>query len=178
MFGSMNDMTGSCECGCGQPTRIAIKTDRRAGTIKGKPYRFVVGHNRRKSAARYIITDAGCWEWQGAKGANGYGHVRIGGRLLPAHRHYFEMVRGPIPDGRELDHRCRNRSCVNPAHLEIVTRAQNTQRGAAARLTRNDVIAIRRVHGAMTTAALAKWFGVSPGAINGVIHRRTWANVD
>lgn len=170
-------MPNSCECGCGQPTSIAIKTDRHAGTIKGHPRRFLVGHNRRKSAVRYIVTDAGCWEWQGTKATNGYGHVRVAGRLTTAHRHYFEQAFGQVPEGMDLDHLCRNRGCVNPGHLEVVPRAVNAQRGAQARLTREDVIAIRRMHGAMTTAQLADWFGVSAGAINGVIHRRTWTNI-
>jgi hypothetical protein len=170
-------MTGYCACGCGKPTSIATKTDRHAGTVKGQPRRFVVGHNRRKSTVRYVVTETGCWEWQGAKAPNGYGHIRIAGHVVAAHRHYFEEANGPVPGGMDLDHLCRNRGCVNPDHLEVVLRAENSQRGAATRLTREDVIAIRRMHGAMTAEALAEWFGVSRGAINGVIHRRTWTNV-
>ncbi|MEV4271931.1 HNH endonuclease signature motif containing protein [Micromonospora aurantiaca (nom. illeg.)] len=52
-----------------------------------------------------------------------------GGVIRPAHRIAYEMKRGPVPDGLELDHLCRNRRCVRPAHLEPVTRRTNLLRG-------------------------------------------------
>ena len=71
----------------------------------------------------------GCWEWLGAK-ARGYGHFNAGDkRYTSAHRWAFETLRGTIPDGLQLDHLCRNRSCVNPDHLEPVTQEENIRRG-------------------------------------------------
>lgn len=75
-----------------------------------------------------------CWLWRGALGTNGYGIVSTGTRSLRAHRAVWMAHYGkPIPDGMTLDHRCRNRLCVNPRHLEPVSFAENLRRGAIAR---------------------------------------------
>ena len=70
----------------------------------------------------------GCWVWTGAM-RSGYGNIRWDGKVAAAHRVAYELERGPIPDGLVIDHLCRNTSCVNPAHLEVVTRRENTIRG-------------------------------------------------
>lgn len=82
---------------------------------------------------KVIVTDNpnGCWMWQGARTV-GYGMMWGGadvGRSLLAHRVSYEMHIGPIPDGMQLDHLCRNPGCVNPNHLEPVTGAENVRRG-------------------------------------------------
>lgn len=68
-----------------------------------------------------------CWEWQGAK-ATGYGHFRFEGRMVMAHRWAYEAMVGPIPEGLEIDHLCRNRPCVRPDHLEAVKSRENVLR--------------------------------------------------
>jgi hypothetical protein len=73
-----------------------------------------------------------CWEWTSLERVNGYGKFTFGGRRgkqVRAHRFSYELTVGPIPKGLVLDHLCRNTLCVNPAHLEIVTRAENIHRG-------------------------------------------------
>lgn len=69
-----------------------------------------------------------CWLWTGALQANGYAAFRVGGKTVRGHRYIFETLRGDIPDGLELDHLCRRRSCCNPAHMEPVTRSENLKR--------------------------------------------------
>lgn len=73
--------------------------------------------------------NTGCWLWTGAIVRRGYGVVRRGGRTLKAHRYIYQLLRGPIPSGLEIDHLCRVTSCVNPDHLEPVTKAENLRRG-------------------------------------------------
>lgn len=70
-----------------------------------------------------------CWIWPGRPNADGYGTIKVDGAYVRAHRWVWQRLRGPIPEGLDLDHVCRVRNCVNPDHLEPVTRRENTRRG-------------------------------------------------
>lgn len=70
----------------------------------------------------------GCWIWTSTLDRYGYGKFFSGGATLKAHRVAYQFLLGPIPGGLDIDHRCRVRNCVNPDHLEPVTRRENALR--------------------------------------------------
>ena len=78
--------------------------------------------------AKVRITNE-CWLWLAARFPEGYGLLAIKSRPYYAHRFAYELLVGPVPEGLHLDHLCRVRHCVNPQHLEPVTRRENILRG-------------------------------------------------
>jgi len=89
--------------------------------------------------AKVELSPDGCLLWTGANNGHGYGNVgykddRGARRTRQPHRLVYEAFVGPVPDGFELDHLCRVRRCVNPAHVEIVTHQENGLRGLRGRL--------------------------------------------
>ena len=71
-----------------------------------------------------------CWLWTGSVNSRGYGGIIIDGKYFRAHRIMYEMFKGKIPKGLEVDHLCEVRTCVNPEHLEAVTHSENMKRSS------------------------------------------------
>lgn len=112
---------GRCKsCGCRKPDRNYVRVP--------LPYRFW----------QKVEKTAGCWIWKAARDRDGYGFFTpIHGKHLRAHRVAYELLKGPIPEGLQIDHLCRNTSCVNPNHLEPVTHLENNRRGVTSFSARN-----------------------------------------
>lgn len=87
---------------------------------------------------RFVRKGAGCWEWQGATNANGYGRFRIAtDRMEWAHRAAYELTYGALLPGYCILHRCDNRRCVRPSHVFVGTKTHNAaDRDAKGRTSR------------------------------------------
>ncbi len=160
-------VTKLCECGCGTPVAN----------------RFAFNHHRRKSGPNdYLVQDCGyetpCWVWQRCLTPHGYRWLNRGG-TQHAHRWYYEKLVGPIPENAHLDHLCRNPKCVNPAHLEPVTCAENLRRGNSTILTIVQVRAIKEEIAKQTRymKEIAKDYGVCDQTIYDIARGRCWKDV-
>jgi len=129
-----------------------------------------------KDGPQYIIDPATeCWIWQLYKDKKGYGILKRKGKNHKAHRFFYERKKGKIPDDLQIDHICRNTSCINPDHLEIVNNAENCRRGSNAKLKESDVAKIRKwLSDGIKQVAIANEFNVSPCCINDILKERTW----
>lgn len=98
---------------------------------------LIIKNNRGKTPYQRFIekvdhTENGCWQWTGTITRKGYGLFHDE-KMVAAHRWAYLHFVGSIPDGLQVDHLCRNRSCVNVEHMDIVTNRENVIRGNTAR---------------------------------------------
>lgn len=132
-----------------------------------------------KSAVLYIVAEStGCWLWQRHLAENGYGRKGVPGewpKTIPAHRFYYEEEHGPVPDGHELHHECRNRACVNPAHLRPITHLDHMRQDKSP-LTWADVRAIRASD--EPSKVLAERYDMTHGGIRTVRLNVSWHDPD
>lgn len=124
-----------------RPCNAAAARRYRARHYVAKPPRVWVIRPALERFVEKVDATGDCWEWTGTRSL-GYGRFMVSNdrHMTWAHRAAWELLVGPIPDGLQLDHLCRNRGCVNPDHLEPVTSRLNTLRspigaGAKARVT-------------------------------------------
>lgn len=171
---------GKCGCGCGEDAPICVGTDNRTGVRRGDPYPYIQAHRFRSSPLTYIEQDHGyttpCWIWQRSLDHRGY--ARVDGRrgnsgLL--HRIMYESRKGVIPHAMQLDHLCRQRSCVNPDHLEPVTGTINVRRGNATKLTESIVRDIRVSNESIKV--LAERYNITAGYVRDIQICRSWKDI-
>lgn len=147
----------------------------------------------RRFWAQVSKVGSGCWEWTGARSSTGYGNF-YDRRLWLTHRYSWVMANGEIPRGLCVLHACDNRSCVNPAHLFLGTKRENSRdmatkgrhrvpslKGAAhgeAKLTDAAVLDIRRrVAAGELQKHLAAEYGVSISLVSLVVRRKAWPHL-
>ncbi len=127
----------------------------------------------------FVQKSDGCWTWSGDRIVDGYGRIRVHGRLVLAHRMSWELHFRPIPDGLDVLHHCDNPPCVRPDHLFLGTPADNSADMVAKgrhygshKLTAEDVQTIRRSRD--TAANLATRFSVTRSTVYYIRARKTW----
>lgn len=137
-----------------------------------------------------------CWVWQACSRGNGYGCIKINGKVVDAHRFSYEFFIAPIPLGKLVCHSCDNRLCVNPNHLFLGTHADNTadaiskhrhvlpvnrargQSHGFAKLKDKDIPNIFRMFDeGIAQTDIAKTYGVDKSTVCRILKRKAWMTI-
>jgi hypothetical protein len=145
--------------------------------VKGQPLSYINGHNPTKLAPLYIIEpETGCWVWQ--RGGDRYGvhwHPEEKRNVL-AHRFIYERERGPIPDGYQLHHLCRNKRCVNPDHLELLV-SRDHVRKERGRVSAEQILRIRGMAAdGVRQTDIAEQMGIGQMTVSDIVTGISWTD--
>lgn len=118
----------------------------------------------------------GCWNWQGPLNKGGYAISPVTkGLSKVVHRSIFILLIGDVPMDKQLDHLCRNRKCVNPYHLEIVSQKENVRRGLSAKLSYTIVKNIHSLYKkGLKQIDIANMFNINQSQISRVLNNKRW----
>ena len=166
-----------CLCGCGATTAVIKYDNRVQGLVAGEYRRYLKGHHLRKMkgvpACGFIVDEmTGCWNWKLKLDKKGYGRTKRNGRYVQAHVWMYELARGVISEVLEIDHLCRNTTCVNPDHLEAVTPTENRRRSSATKLRYAEAVEIK--HSSDSPNVVAKRFGITPSNVSQIRRGFSW----
>ena len=138
--------------------------------------------------AKIVVDERNCWVWTAVKDRKGYGKIKDRGKMRQAHRVSYELHKGAIPDGAFVCHQCDNRACINHEHLFLGSHTDNMEdmkskgrqqkgvRNCRAKLTEDDIVAIRAARGA-PQPELAKAYGVSQSHISDIQTGKKWSHI-
>lgn len=139
------------------------------------------------------VSDSGCWVWQKGKTSRGYGEIWIDGKVKLTHRVAWELCVAPLSEGQKVLHDCDNPPCINPAHLQAGTQADNMadmvakgrqgkgpvflgENNPSAKLTKFQVERIRLLFstGEVSKTDIGRVFGISDTQVGNIVKRKHW----
>lgn len=196
-------MTKLCECGCGLPAPISLYTDTPRGYFKGKPRRFIIGHNRRSGplvkefwakvnkkgpVPSHVPMLGNCWVWLGDSAGSKliYGRIKVDGKREQAHRVAWFLETGSMPRLWVL-HKCDNPLCVRFSHLfegDVQANADDKshrnrnatgEQNGSAKLSQNQVQSIRKELAKGTPQrAIARMYAVHQSTVGRINQNLLW----